>query len=55
MFIKARAHKTWDAMYHKCRKPGLLVEEGAKDPTTSSSKIPKELATEEETLKMLTR
>jgi hypothetical protein len=54
MFIKARAHKTWDAMYHKCKKPRLSVEEDAKDSATSS-KIPKELSPEEETLKMLTR
>ena len=55
MFIKARAHKTEDTVYHKCRNPGLSVEEGAKDLTTSSTKIPEELPNVEETLKMLTR
>jgi hypothetical protein len=50
MFLKARAHKTEDARYHKCKKPGLSVEEGAKDPTTSSTKIPEESATAEESL-----
>ena len=45
MFLKAIVHKTEDAMYHKCKKPGPSVEEGAKGPATSSSKIPKELAT----------
>jgi hypothetical protein len=51
MFLKARAHKTEDARYHKCRKPGLSVEEGAKDPTTSSIKIPEELPSAEESFK----
>ena len=54
MFLKAHAHKTEDTVHHKCKKPRLSVEEGAKDPPTSL-KIPKELATEEETLKVLTR
>jgi hypothetical protein len=37
-------------MYHKGRNPGLSVEEGAKDPTMSSTKIPEELPTAEESL-----
>jgi hypothetical protein len=51
--IAGSLSKSEDAVYHKCKRLGLLVEEGAKGPRTSSLKIPKELPTVEETLKIL--
>jgi hypothetical protein len=45
--------KTEDAVYHKCKRLGFLIEEGAKGPKTSSLNIPKELPTIEEAPKIL--
>jgi hypothetical protein len=46
-------HKTEDAAYHKCKRLGLPLEEGAKGYTPSSIKLPKELPIVEETLRIL--
>jgi hypothetical protein len=50
----ADLEKSKDAVYHKCRRLGLVVEEeGAKGRTTSSIRLPKELPSVEEALKIL--
>jgi hypothetical protein len=52
--IVADLEKSKDAVYHKCRRLGLVVEEeGAKARTTSSIRLPKELPSVEEALKIL--
>jgi len=52
--IVADLEKSRDAVYHKCRRLGLAVEEeGAKGRTTSSIRLPKELPSIEEALKIL--
>jgi hypothetical protein len=52
--IVADLEKSRDAVYVKCRRLGLVVEEeGAKGRTTSSIRLPKELPSIEEALKIL--
>jgi hypothetical protein len=51
--IVADLEKSRDAVYVKCRRLGLVEEEeGAKGHTTSSIKLPKELPSIEEALKV---
>jgi hypothetical protein len=45
--------KSVDAVYLKCRRLSLLVEEDAKGYTTSSLKLPKDLPSVEEALRIL--
>ena len=52
--IMADLQKSRDAVYHKCRRLGLTVEEeGAKGRTTASIRLPEELPSVEEALKIL--